>query len=69
MVRPPRRPATFQDLAACDDPDRLEILLVHRWSPDGYIVVQRAAAGETVRPEPFDALELRVSVLFDDDND
>jgi hypothetical protein len=28
--------------------------------------VQRAAAGETVRAEPFDAIELRVGVLFGD---
>jgi Uma2 family endonuclease len=45
------------------------LLLVHRWSPDGYIVVQRAASGETIRPEPFDAIELRVGVLFGDDED
>jgi hypothetical protein len=44
------------------------ILLVHRWSPDGYVVVQRAATGETVRPEPFDAIELRVGLLFDEDD-
>lgn len=50
------------------DPEE-KILLVHRWSPDGYVVVQRAAAGETVRAEPFDALELRVGVLFGDDED
>lgn len=48
------------------EPDE-RILLVHRWSPDGYVVTQRAAAGETVRAEPFDALELRVAALFDDD--
>src|SRR2546427_10873751 len=35
------------------DPEE-KVLLVHRWSSDGYIVVQRAAAGETVRAEPFD---------------
>jgi hypothetical protein len=50
------------------DPDE-KILLVHRWSPDGYTVVQRAAAGETVRAEPFDAIELRVNMLYDDDDD
>lgn len=42
-------------------------LLVHRWSRAGYTVVQRAAAGETIRAEPFDAIELRVSKLFGDD--
>ena len=50
------------------DPEE-QILLVHRWSPDGYIVVQRAAAGETVRAEPFDAIELRVGVLFGEEDD
>jgi Uma2 family endonuclease len=50
------------------DPDE-RILLVHRWSPDGYTVVQRAAAGETVRAEPFDAIELRVGVLLGDEED
>jgi Uma2 family endonuclease len=50
------------------DPEE-RILLVHRWSSDGYTVVQRAAAGETVRAEPFDAIELRVGVLFGDDED
>jgi Uma2 family endonuclease len=50
------------------DPDE-RILLVHRWSNDGYTVVQRAAAGETVRAEPFDAIELRVGVLFGDEED
>ena len=50
------------------DPDE-RILLVHRWSPDGYTVVQRAAAGETVRAEPFEAIELRVGVIFGDDDD
>jgi Uma2 family endonuclease len=50
------------------DPEE-RILLVHRWSPDGYTVVQRAAATETVRAEPFEAIELRVGVLFGDDED
>lgn len=48
------------------DPEE-KILLVHRWSPDGYIVVQRAASGETVRAEPFDAIEIAVGELFGDD--
>lgn len=48
------------------DPEE-RILLLHRWSRDGYIVVQRAAAGEIVRAEPFEALELRVGLLFGED--
>ncbi len=50
------------------DPEE-KLLLVHRWSPDGYTAVQRAAAGETVRAEPFDAIELRVGVLFGDEEE
>ncbi len=50
------------------DPEE-RVLLVHRWSAAGYVVVQRAAAGETVRAEPFDAVELRVGVLFGDDEE
>jgi Uma2 family endonuclease len=45
------------------------VLLVHRWSRDGYVVVQRASSGETVRAEPFDAIELRVAELFGDEED
>lgn len=50
------------------DPEE-RIQLVHRWSPDGYVVVQRATAGETVRAEPFDAIAMRIGVLFGDDED
>jgi Uma2 family endonuclease len=46
-----------------------QILLVHRWSPDGYTVVLRAAAGETVRAEPFDAIELKLGLLFGEEDD
>ncbi len=45
------------------DPEE-QLLLVHRWSPDGYVIVQRATAGETICAEPFGAVELRVSELF-----
>ena len=50
------------------DPEEL-ILLVHRWSADGYTVVQRASAGETIRAEPFSEIELHVGMLFGDDAD
>ncbi len=50
------------------DPEE-RILLVHRWSPDGYTVVQRATAGETVRAEPFEAIEICVGVLFGDEEE
>jgi Uma2 family endonuclease len=45
------------------------ILLVHRWSDAGYIVVQRATVGDTIRAEPFEAVEIRVSELLGDDDD
>lgn len=42
-------------------------LTVHRHAQDGYLVVPRAAEHETVRAEPFDAIELSVSVLLGGD--
>jgi len=50
------------------DPEA-QILLVHRWSRDGYIVVQRAAAGEKIHAEPFEAIELHVGLLFGQDSE
>lgn len=44
-------------------------LLVHRWTPDGYVVRAAAATGDVVRAEPFDAVELRVAVMFGDEDD
>jgi Uma2 family endonuclease len=41
-----------------------QTLIVHRWETAGYLVVLTAAAGDVVRAEPFDAVELRVSALF-----
>lgn len=48
---------------------REKLLIVHRFSPDGYTMVLSAGADETVRAEPFAAVELRVAVLFGDDDD
>jgi Uma2 family endonuclease len=48
------------------DPEA-QLLLVHRWSPAGYVVIQRAVAGETLRAEPFADVELHVGMLFGDD--
>jgi Uma2 family endonuclease len=45
------------------DPEA-RILLVHRWSRDGSIVVQRAAS-ERICAEPFEAIEIDVGLLFD----
>ena len=46
-----------------------QTLTVHRCEPGGYLVVLTAAAGETVRAEPFEAVELSLSVLFGVDDD
>lgn len=50
------------------DPDA-ETLTVHRWTADGYTEVLAAERHERVRPEPFDAIELIVGVLFGDDEE
>lgn len=49
------------------DPEQ-ETLTVHRWHPDGYVEVLAAERGEVVRAEPFQAVEIRVGVLFGDDD-
>ena len=46
-----------------------ETLEVCRWHADGYLQVLTAERGDRVRPEPFDAIELSVGVLFGDDED
>lgn len=46
-----------------------ETLTVHRWHRDGYLEVLIADRDERVRAEPFEAIELRVAVLFGDDDD
>lgn len=42
-------------------------LTVHRHNADGYLVVLRAEEHETVRAEPFDAIEVEVRVLLGGD--
>jgi len=49
------------------DPEQ-ETLTVHRWHPDGYVEVLVAEKAEVVRAEPFQAMEIRVGVLFGDDD-
>jgi Uma2 family endonuclease len=46
-----------------------ETLTVHRWGPDGYVEVLSAERSDRVRAEPFETIELRVAVLFGDDDD
>ena len=45
------------------------MLTVYRHAADGYLVALRADASETIRAEPFDAIELRVGSLLGDDDD
>jgi Uma2 family endonuclease len=42
-------------------------LTVMRWAEPGFVTLLRAEKGEVVRPEPFEAIELAVGVLFGDD--
>jgi Putative restriction endonuclease len=44
-------------------------LLVYRRLPDGYVVALGAGSDKAVRAEPFEALELRVGLLFGDEED
>lgn len=46
---------------------RDETMTVLRFTPEGYLEVLIAERGERVRPEPFNAIELSVGVLFGDD--
>jgi Uma2 family endonuclease len=48
------------------DPDR-RTLTVLRWESAGYLTVLNAEAGELVRAEPFEALEMRTGPIFGDD--
>ncbi len=46
-----------------------QVLVVHRLGPAGYVIVLSAGTDETVRAEPFDAVDLAVSVLFGGEDD
>ena len=46
-----------------------ETLEIFRWHPDGYLQVLAAERGDRIAPEPFNAVELQVGVLFGDDPD
>ena len=48
------------------DPRDATLTVMH-WSAEGYVTRLRAERGETVRAEPFDAIEIAVGVLFGDD--
>lgn len=42
-----------------------EALVVYRWTPEGYLVVQSAQGGERVRAEPFDGVWFSVKGLIE----
>ncbi len=44
-------------------------LAVNRWHPDGFLEILSAERGQTVRAEPYDAIELAVGGLFGDEQD
>lgn len=46
-----------------------KVLVVHRLEANGYLVALTASSGETVRAEPFDAVDLPVGVLFGDEDE
>jgi hypothetical protein len=46
-----------------------KVLVVHRHSAAGYVVVLTCSSNETVYAEPFDDIELRVGVLFGDEDE
>lgn len=46
-----------------------ETLAVHRWHTDGYVEVLIADRTERIHAEPFAEVEIRVGVLFGDDDD
>lgn len=46
---------------------REQILTVMRWTEAGYTTVLAAQRGDTVRAEPFEAIEIEVGTLFGDD--
>ena len=48
---------------------RDQTLTVHRWTPEGYLVVLKAERGERTRAEPFEAIELQVGIFFGDEDD
>jgi len=46
------------------DPER-RTLLVLRWTANGWLEIQSAAGDETIHAEPFDEVEIKLSVVFD----
>jgi Uma2 family endonuclease len=46
-----------------------KVLVVHRHQAGGYLIVLSASSGDTVHAAPFADVELRVGVLFGDEDD
>jgi len=46
-----------------------QMLIVQRWTPNGYLTVLSADADQTIRAQPFDAIEIRVSDMLRDDGE
>ena len=46
-----------------------KLVQIYRHEPKGYLLVKSFSSGETVRAEPFDAVELRTGVIFGDEDD
>jgi Uma2 family endonuclease len=46
-----------------------KVLVVHRHHVDGYLVTLTASSGDAVHAEPFEDVEIRVGVLFGDEDD
>ena len=61
----------FQRLATTgalyEETGDVEILTVHRWTDEAYLMVLAAERGERIRAEPFEALAWDIGVLFGDD--
>lgn len=41
-----------------------QTLTIYRWQEVGYVIAMAASAGEVVRAEPFDGIELDIGDIF-----
>jgi len=46
-----------------------KLLMVYRFENGGYALILSATSGDVIHAEPFDAVELRASALFGDEDD
>jgi Uma2 family endonuclease len=46
-----------------------KVLIVHRLDEKGWVVVLSAGEGDTVRAEPFEGVDLRIGVIFGDEDE